>query len=344
MTVRFPRPLTPGDRIGVTAPSSGVQTPLRPRLDFAVGWLRERGYEVEVGECLDGDTSHVSAPADQRAAELSRMLCDPRIRAVVPPWGGETAIDLLDRLDWDALADAEPTWLVGFSDLTTLMLPITLRLGWATLHGANLMDTPYTAVDGLAHWTEVAAATGPLTQRGSGRYRSSGFDRWEDDPTTTGYTLDAEGTWEVVGGGGVDVSGRLVGGCIETISNLTGTPYGDLPGFGREHADEGLIVYVEASDDPALEICRNLHGLRLAGWFDDADAILVGRTRAPSSSPATGEFTQRDAVLDALGGLDVPIVLDVECGHVPPYLPLVNGAPARVVVDDRRREITQTLG
>ena len=105
----------------------------------------------------------VSAPKEQRAAELTAMLADPAIRAVVPPWGGELAIDLLDRIDWDALAAAEPTWLVGFSDLTTLMLPLTLRLGWATLHGSNLMDTPYTPPDGLLHWTDIASGTGPFT-------------------------------------------------------------------------------------------------------------------------------------------------------------------------------------
>lgn len=71
------------------------------------------------------------------------MLCDPNIRCVIPPWGGETAIDLVDLLDWDALAAAEPTWLVGFSDLATILLPITTRLGWATIHGDNLADTPY---------------------------------------------------------------------------------------------------------------------------------------------------------------------------------------------------------
>ena len=69
---------------------------------------------------------------------------------MVPPWGGELAIDLLDQLDWDRLAAAEPTWLVGWSDLTTVMLPLTLRLGWATLHGWNLMDTPFAAPEGLA--------------------------------------------------------------------------------------------------------------------------------------------------------------------------------------------------
>ncbi len=55
-------------------------------------------------------------------------------------------------------------------------------------------------------------------------------------------------------------------------------------------------------------------------------------------------MTQQDAVRDALGDLDVPVVLDVECGHVAPFLPLVNGAPARVVLDGERREISQELG
>jgi len=42
-----------------------------------------------------------------------------------------------------------------------------------------------------------------------------------------------------------------------------------------------------------------------------------------------------------LGGLGVPVVLDVECGHVAPRMPLVNGALARLVVDGDRHELTQ---
>ena len=41
--------------------------------------------------------------------------------------------------------------------------------------------------------------------------------------------------------------------------------------------------------------------------------------------------------------LDLPVVLDLEIGHVPPHLPLVNGATARVVIDGDVREITQEL-
>lgn len=54
-------------------------------------------------------------------------------------------------------------------------------------------------------------------------------------------------------------------------------------------------------------------------------------------------MSQYDAVLDALGGLGVPLVVDVECGHVPPYLPLVNGALGRLQLDGEDGSLTQTL-
>lgn len=332
---RFPRPLRPGDRIGVTSPSAGVTGDGARRIDFCVDWLRGRGYDVVVGECMDG-RGLTSAPAERRAAELSGMLADPDIRCVVPPWGGETAIDLVDLLDWDALAEADPTWLVGFSDLSTLLVPITTRLGWATLHGDNLADTPYGVPDGLLHWLDLAGGSGPFVQRDSGLLAE--WVRFEEDPYATEWRHAGLGSWELEGGGSLDVTGRLVGGCVETIAHLAGTPYGDVRGWAQD-LDEPTIVYVEACEDDAVDICRYLHGLRLAGWFDRATAVLVGRTVAPD----TEQITQRGAVLDALGRLGLPIVWDLEIGHVPPHLPLVNGALARVVVDGDTREITQTL-
>ena len=343
MTVRFPAPLQPGDRIGVTAPSSGVPADLWPRLEFCVDDLRRRGYEVVLGACLDGE-GLVSAPAPERAAELTAMLLDPAIRAVVPPWGGELAVEVLPHLDLARLAEADPTWVVGFSDLSTLLLPLTTVAGTATLHGQNLLDTPYRSPAPLLHWLDVATAPpgATLEQGASAQHRRHGFDRWQDDPTFTEWTFDSRGGWSLLdpAAGPLRASGRLVGGCIETVSILAGTAYGDLPAFARDHAPEGLLVYVEASGDEATDIARDLWRMRLAGWFDAARAVLVGRTAAPDSDG----FTQRDAVLSVLGDLDVPVVLDVDCGHPPPHLALVNGALAELAVDGEVQRLTQTLG
>ncbi|WP_316520131.1 S66 family peptidase [Kitasatospora brasiliensis] len=342
MSIRYPRPLRPGDRIGVTSPSSGVAPRHRERLRVAVQDVTERGYEVVVGACMDG-SGHVSAPAAERARELMEMLTDPTIGAVVPPWGGETAIDLLPLLDWERLREAEPTWMVGYSDIATLITPLTLLTGIATVHGNNLMDTPYRVPEGLLSWLDIVAAPAgaALTQVPYGRHRSGGFDDFTAHPAVREFTLDAEGGWRRLDGGTGEVvaEGRLIGGCVETLCNLGGTRYLDASAFADAESPDGLLVYIEADCDEAFMICRNLHGLRLAGFFDRANAILVGRTNASDSAT----LTQDEAVLDALGSLGVPIIADVECGHVPPFLPIVNGARGRLVHSAARSELTQIL-
>lgn len=342
MPIRYPRPLVPGDRIGVTAPSSGVSPALRPRLDHAVKVLQDKGFEVVIGECL-GTPTHVSAPKRARADELMAMWVDPDIAAVVPPWGGETGIDLLPLLDFDLLAACEPGWYVGWSDISTTTLPLTLRTGWATVNGWNLMDTPYAAAPGHLHWLDVAGApTGAtITQRASSHRRESGWDDYVEDPAVDRMTLTTPTRWSGLrpGDQAVEFSGRLIGGCVEVVAHLAGTAYGDVPTFVRESGSDGVIVHLEVSEDGPFEVARALHGMRLAGWFDDLCGVLIGR----SAAPGLPRWSQRDAVTDVLGDLPCPVVLDVDFGHTQPFMTLVNGALATVTIDGPRQEVTQTL-
>lgn len=338
--MRYPAPLQRGDVIGVTSPSSGVSDDMQPRLDFCLDDLRRRGFEVEVGRCMDG-TGPTSAPAAERAAELIAMLTDPRIRAIVPPWGGELAIDLLPLLDFDAVARSAPTWLVGYSDTSTLLLPLTLLTGTATLHGPALMDTPFVVPDPLRHWLDLASAPpGAGVAQGAARWSQESWPDFVVHPEVTKQVLTTPARWKSLARDEVDtVRGRLIGGCLETISMLPGTPYGDVAGFADRHAPEGLLVYVEVAEVDAFTAGRMLHHLRLAGWFDRANAVLVGRTSAPGSPG----FTQLDAVRDALGPLDVPVLYDLDIGHVPPQLALVNGALADITLADGVGTLVQHL-
>ncbi|NUO34806.1 MAG: LD-carboxypeptidase [Dermatophilaceae bacterium] len=346
MPIRYPAPLRPGDRMGVTSPSSGVDDTLWGRFTYAVQTLRDRGFDVVVGE-LNHAPTQVSGPREARAEELMAMLLDPTIRAVIPPWGGETGIDLLDLLDLDAIAAAEPTWCVGFSDTSTWLTPVTLRTGLATIHGQNLMDTPYALPDGILHWVDVAAASpgDELHQHSPGRFRDGGWDDYATDPTVSTMTLEGRGTWTRIDEGHEDepvtLEGRLVGGCVETLSFLAGGRYADTNAFAAQHAPEGLIILLDIAEWRSYDICRALHAMRLRGWFDAANGILVSRTRTPEPDG----FTQHDAVRDALGMLGLPIVADVECGHVAPFLALVQGASTTVVHEPENgtHTITQRL-
>lgn len=342
-SIRYPAPLRPGDLIGVTAPSSGVPAELWARLEFAVEVVQRQGFRVRLGECRDG-SSHVSAPREQRAAELQGMLLDEEVRAIVPPWGGETAIDLIEELDWEAIGAAEPTWLVGYSDTSTLLTPLTVLTGVATVHGQNLMDTPYPVPTTLLDWIRVArhrSSAEPLVQESPRRYAPPGFHDWALDPRAVEPRWTEVGSWTRLDDPDrpVRFSGRLIGGCIEVLSPLAGTRYLDVAGWRRQYAPEGTVVYLEASEGDAFEICRSLHGMRLNGIFDGANGVLIGRTHAPDGL----SLTQHEAVLDALGSLNLPILADVECGHVAPHLALVNGALAEVEHRPERSRVVQQL-
>lgn len=128
MKIRFPSRLVSGDLVAITAPSSGVPAHRHARFDLAINALKSKGFRVVEGQCLRSQHKNKSADKALRASELMQFLCDPEVKAVMPPWGGDLAIELLELIDFEKLKAVEPKWFSGFSDLTTLHLPLTTEL------------------------------------------------------------------------------------------------------------------------------------------------------------------------------------------------------------------------
>jgi len=328
---RLPPPLRAGDRVFITAPSSGVPTPLHARLDLALAQLRDLGFVVEEGRCLRDEQQSMSAPAADRAAELQAALLRDDLAAVMPPWGGERAMELLPLLDWPAIAAARPKWLLGYSDLSTLMLPLLLRAGWASAHGPNLLDRvagqndPLTA--GMLPLLMRPALTG--AEQAASEANTPVWDDWAQQPGAL-WRFTTPTRWQVLGEDRpVSVQGRLVGGCLDTLSRLAGTPFGDVPGYLQRHRDDGVLLYLENCELKPLECLRALLGLKFAGWFDGVAALLLGRSAGPDVTEA-GALSYQGALQAALGDLPCPVLFDMDIGHRAPQLTLVNGALARL--------------
>lgn len=332
---RYPRALGRGSRVAVPAPSSGVEPALHARLDRCLAGLRERGFVVEEGRSLRHEVAGASAPAAARAGELMQLLLRDDVDAIVPPWGGELAIELLDRLDWAALAAARPKWVLGYSDTSTWMLPLTLRLGWATLHGPCLMDLVPGQDDPLTAgvWSALAAGAGStLRQRQSTHWQS----RWTDfaeQPACTYALTEPTRWWLLDGGVEASMAGRLVGGCLDTLMHTAGSPHGDVAGFVARHRTEGVLLYLENAELSPPGVLRALHRLRWAGWLDGLTGVLVGRSAAPDTTAAE-QLRHADALRQGLGHLSCPVLVDVDIGHRPPQLVLVNGAFAQLRYSD----------
>lgn len=325
-TVRFPRPLRAGDLVAVVAPSSGVRAPMHERLDASLAVLRDKGLRVREGRSLRQQVQGASASAGERAAELMAVLLDPEVAAVIPPWGGELAIEVLELLDFDRLRDAPPKWFSGFSDLSTIQVPLLTRAGWASLHGPNLMQLWDPALDAVSARVFDVWAGEP----------GSGFDQ-PAAPGTVARRLD--GSDEPV-----TVEGRFIGGCLDSLSRLAGTPYGDLRAFGAGlPAGERPIVFFEIAEMRPFDVARALRGLRLAGWFDRAAGVVFGRSAVAPEIASGGDFTELDALRRALGDLPCPVLLDLDIGHVAPQWSIVQGAMGRIAWQPTQAGLHQSL-
>ncbi|MFD2612980.1 S66 family peptidase [Paenibacillus gansuensis] len=323
--ITYPNPLKPGHTIGITAPSSGVRPELHGVLDEAVQAVRSLGYNVAEGQALRISDKCVSAPKESRALELQRFMADPSVDAVIPPWGGEFLMEILPLIDWEALKAGEPKWMLGYSDISTILFVYTLLTGNATAHGTNLMDMR-AGETGMVGWDQVLSvpAGGSILQHSSQLYQS----RW--DFQQPHFQLDTPTEWKILGERRSDVSfsGRLIGGCMDTLSILAGTRYAPVSAFVEQYcSDTGLIWYLESCEMNAADIYRHLWNFQQCGWFDHANGVLVGR---PDGYADTQNFELKDALERIFLPMGIPVIYDADIGHVPPQLTLVNGAFAEV--------------
>jgi len=321
--------------VGVTAPSSGVDEGFHSLLKESQERLERDGFNVIMGETVWTQVKVRSAPAQKRATELQMMMEDKGIDLIIPPWGGELLIEILDKLDFSKLT---PKWILGYSDLSVLLLAITLKTGIATAQGPSLVDLRgESSDDTTAMWKEVLSTKkeGSVVQYASEKYQK----RWRhNDPTPWIFHLTEPTEWKTISGKDVEIEGRLLGGCIDVIRHLVGTPYGDVAKFLEQFSKgESIIWHFENYDLNNADLRRSLVQMRYAGWFEHCSGILFGR----GVNIALNGYHAIDVYRELADELNIPIIYDIDCGHFPPQLTLINGAFGKVVVKDEEKSITQ---
>lgn len=339
--MRYPNPLKKGSTIAVTAPSCGVSGSMHARLDQCVQNLRRIGFKVVEGKCLREADHPASDSKENRAAEFMDLYCREDIDAIFLPWGGEIAIDILPLLDWDLLSVSPQKWVIGYSDTSTLLLPLTILLDSATLHATNLMDI----VEGQSHplveatFEAISTLPGDMLKQKQSTHFQKEWEDYRNSPSAT-YKFAASTRWKSLHTeGDFRFHGRLIGGCLDTISMLTGTKFGRVPDFIMRYRVEGIIFYFENCDLEPFSLHRTLMNLKLAGWLDDVNGILIGRSRM-SETDDRG-YSYLEAIKATLGDLNIPVLLDVDIGHLPPNMGIVNGSKAVVVWEGGEGEIIQ---
>jgi muramoyltetrapeptide carboxypeptidase LdcA involved in peptidoglycan recycling len=331
--VRPPR-LRQGDTIGVISPSWGGGAEYPHRVERGVAYLESLGFRVKMAPHAMNSIGYVSDTPENRAADIRAMFSDPEVKALISMIGGDHSCHLLPLLDWE-LIRSHPKILMGYSDVTVLNLAIWAKTGLTTFNGPALMvelaEYPEVFSYTERHMLEVLCSAEPI-----GRVEPSGWWTeelldWDEkeDLTRARVGEDSSGWTWLKGGRG---EGVLVGGCLESMQHLRGTPY--WPGW------EGTILFLETSEEkPDPErVDGILMDYENMGVFERIRGLLFGR---PMLYEPEEREQLREVILERTRGYDFPIIADMDFGHTSPMLTLPVGCRALLDTDRERFEIVE---
>ena len=291
MTLLKPPGLRPGDTIGFFSPSSAATAWAPNRFARAKAYLAAQGVELKAGS-LTGERDHWrSGSIAARAEELNALIRDPEVRAIMSVIGGSNSNSLLPYLDYEALK-RDPKIIIGYSDVTALLLGIHARTGLVTFYGPALVasfgELSPLVDETLAGFNQICQAGGaavPHTVPTPTQWTDERLD-WEQQ-TRAKQCLPNR----LISVGSGRVRCRLIGGNLNTLAGIWGSPYmppiarGDIllledsQGSGRRPLD----ILLEVVGEPTFPIlaefdCAHTHPMLTVPLGIEAELDLDRQT------------------------------------------------------------------
>ena len=353
--MRYPEPLKKGGTIGFIAPSFGCAVdPYETRFQNALKIFGQKGYKTLLGpNCFADRGIGISNTPESCAAELNAAMTDDRPDVIISCGGGELMCEVVPYIDFEKIRRAAPKWYMGYSDNTNYTFLSAILADTAAIYG------PCAPTFGRVPWhPSVEDAFALITGESNS---VTGYDLWEkweedvseneaekeDEPDSrkadplAPYRVTEKTTYRYFRTGGTGdkaaFNGRLLGGCVDILTLLTGTKYDRVGEFLEKYREDGFIWFLECCDLNVLAIRRAFWQMREAGWFRYAKGFLIGRPL--HFGEAFFGVDQYNAVTDIIGSLGVPVIMDLDIGHLPPMMPIICGSLAEVKAESSRIQI-----
>lgn len=273
----MPTPLKTGDTIAVISPSS---VPDSATVAKGCATLRSWGYVPVVGAHALSSYHGFAGTADERATDLLWALRNPSIKAIICSRGGDGAVQVLQRIPLKEFRN-HPKWIMGFSDVTALH---------SAEVAAGVMSIHSSMCDGIAMRGERDSVNMILRKLLQGEL-----------PTyqAPAHPLNQQG----------EATGILVGGNFSVFCGLAGSEYDFL-----NRADEGLILFIEDTDESMTKVDRMLHQLEIRGVLSKLNGIIVGHF-SKYKSPENGFADMYEMLHEYLQHYQIPVCYDFPVGH-----------------------------
>ena len=268
MDIIIPQPLKEGDKVGIAAPAGPFEI---DRFEKGLAVIGAMGFIPVVDDDVYKRDRHLAGTDRHRARHLNRLFANDEIRAIFCARGGFGCLRVLPYLDFDLIRE-HPKTLIGFSDVTALLVTLIQRCGLAGLHGPVVTSAGGADEGSRARLKQALTANAPA-------------DLAPVDPV-------------VIRAG--RVRGILTGGNLATLCHLVGTDF--APDFSEK------IVLLEDVNEAPYRIDRMLTQMRLAGCFENMAGLVLGSFKDCGASEAVRAVIE-DVFADfkgpILGGFEI---------------------------------------
>jgi muramoyltetrapeptide carboxypeptidase LdcA involved in peptidoglycan recycling len=269
-----------------------------------------------------------------RADDLHWALENSQIDGIFTTIGGDESVRILPHVNLDVIRQ-HPKVMMGSSD-TTVTLTTFLRAGVVSFNGPPILCD--LAENGGIHPFVESAVKSAL-------FRSQPFDlaaaenwtqeflEWRDPTNQSRRRSFAVSEGWVWLQGEAQVTGRLLGGCLDVLEFLKGTPWWIPP-----ESWDGAIFFGETSDEAPspTTVGRWLRNYGSQGILQRISAMLFARPMKYTAEMTTALYSEIRRVLAEFGREDLPVVANMDFGHTSPQMVIPLGCTAIVDPSTRR--------
>ena len=343
--MRYPPFIKPGADLGFIAPSFGCSIePYRSCMDNALIYWKNMGYGTVLGpNAYEGKGCGISNTPEECAGEFTDFYLSDNTSALLSVGGGELMCEILGSVDWDKILRADPKWFMGYSDNTNITYLLTTLCDVASIYG------PCAQSFGMEPVAEYLTDARSVLE--GQKLKFKGYDRYEKEslksPDNPLAPLNATEPRKITVFDGKNITedkvsfeGRLIGGCLDCLVNLLGTKFDKTLEFIDRYKDDKIIWFLESCELNPFEIRRAMWQMDNAGWFQNCAGFLIGR---PGRECDFDCLDHIEAFTYHLAKYNVPVVLDIDLGHVAPQIPFISGAVGHVEAQGQDMSIEYIL-
>ncbi|MBO3698951.1 LD-carboxypeptidase [Roseivirga sp. E12] len=289
--------LKDGDKVAIVATAKRLESDISNGVKALEDW----GLEVSVGEHVHNQFGYFAGTDEERIHDLQRALDDSSVKAIIFARGGYGTTRILDGLDFSNYLN-QPKWLVGFSDLTSILLksavievpcihgPVGVTIGKDGKSDLALRDLLF------GHGNSVL----PLVES---TYTNSGR-----------------------------CQGKIVGGNLYMICESLGA--------SNEIDTTGNILFLEEVGEAKYSVDRLMTKLKRSGKLDYLSGVIIGSFSSISDEKSYFEESVEEMLLSYFSHLDIPLVFGLEAGHEKRNYPLIIGMNCELEVSEKTLSIT----